>query len=114
MAARCRRNGRGGRARRTRGAELIEFTLAFLPLIALTFTLLDVAWSVFCKAALQYAVRAGVRRGITVTGAQAAASHSDLTAMVKDTVQRTSLGFLSGPGGLARIKVRYYQPPAPG
>jgi hypothetical protein len=29
-------------------------------------------------------------------------------------VQQRSLGLLKGSSGLARIKVRYYQPPAPG
>jgi hypothetical protein len=103
---------RGSRVRRTRGAELLEFTFVFLPLLAMTFVMLDIAWAVFVKATLQYAVRVGVRSGITITGAQA--GNSDLTTMVKGIVQSKSLGLLRGPTGLAKIKVHYFQPPAPG
>jgi Flp pilus assembly protein TadG len=105
---------RGPRARRSRGAELIEFTLVFLPLLCMTFVLLDTEWAIFVKATLQYAVRAGVRSGITITRVQTTAASSDLTAMVKAIVQSKSLGMLRGPGGLAKIKVHYFQPPAPG
>ena len=34
--------------------------------------------------------------------------------MVKTIVQQQSLGLLNGASGLAKIKVNYYQPPAPG
>jgi Flp pilus assembly protein TadG len=105
---------RSSRARRTRGAELLEFTFVFLPLLAMTTVLLDTAWAVFVKATLQYAVRAAVRSGITITGTQATAAGSDLTTMVKGIVQSKSLGLLSGSTGLAKIKVHYFQPPAPG
>src|SRR5215471_13739663 len=87
--------------RRCRGAEVIEFTLAFLPFLAMTFVLLDVAWAVFVKSTLQYAVRAGVRSGITITGTQAAAANSTLTAMVKSIVQQKALGILIGSSGLS-------------
>jgi Flp pilus assembly protein TadG len=105
---------RSSRARRTRGAELLEFTFIMIPLLAMTFVLLDTAWAVFVKATLQYAVRAAVRSGITITGTQATAANSDLTTMVKSIVQGKSLGLLRGTTGLAYIKVHYFQPPAPG
>jgi Flp pilus assembly protein TadG len=105
---------RGSRARRTRGAELIEFTIVFLPLLAMTAVLLDTAWAVFVKATLQYAVRTAVRQGITITGTQAKAANSDLTAMVKNVVQKHSLGLLRSTSNKAKIKVHYLQPPAPG
>jgi Flp pilus assembly protein TadG len=105
---------RSSRARRTRGAELLEFTLVFLPMMAMILVLLDIAWVVFSKATLQYAVRSAVRTGITITGTQATAAHSDLTSMVKDLVQQRSLGLLRGDTGRSKIKVHYFQPPAPG
>jgi Flp pilus assembly protein TadG len=92
----------------------MEFTLALLPFIAMTFMLFDVAWAVFVKSTLQYAVRTGVRNGITITGTQASAAHSNLTAMIKSIVQQNSLGILGGASGLSKIKVRYFQPPAEG
>ncbi len=102
------------RRRRCRGSELLEFTLVFLPLMAILLVLIDVAWAIFVRATLDYAVRAGVRSGITVTGAQASAAHSDLTSMVKSTVQGRSLGILRGTEGLAKVKVHYFQPPVDG
>lgn len=105
---------RSVRARRCRGTELIEFTLVLLPLLTVTFILLDISWAIFTRATLEFAVRAGVRTGITVTGTQATAAGSNLTAIVKGIVQRNSLGLLRGAAGLSAIKVHYYKPPPPG
>jgi len=111
-----RNNNQPGRRRasRRKGAEMLEFTLTFLPMIIMVFVLLDVAWSIFVKSTMQYAVRAGVRKGITITGTQATAAGTCVTEIVKATVQANSLGFLKGSSGLAKIKVNYLQPPAPG
>jgi Flp pilus assembly protein TadG len=103
---RCRRH------RGRKGSELVEFTFCFLPLLMMVFLLMDVSWAIFVKSSLQYAVRQGVRYGVTVTGTQAGGS--DLTTLVKTMVQNNSLGLLSGATGLAKIKVNYLQPPAPG
>jgi Flp pilus assembly protein TadG len=105
---------RRSRFHRRKGAEMLEFTLAFLPMIIMVFVLMDIAWSMFVKSTMQYAVRAGVRKGITITGAQATAAGTCLTDIVKATVQANSLGFLAGASGLAKIKVNYLQPPPPG
>jgi len=59
---------RKSRAVRCNGSELIEFTLAFLPMLAMVLFLLNVSWAIFVKSSLEYAVRAGLRYGITVTG----------------------------------------------
>jgi Flp pilus assembly protein TadG len=102
------------RRRSRRGAEVLEFTFALLPMLAMLLVLVDVAWAIFVRATLDYAVRAGVRSGITITGTQATNASSDLTTMVKTTVQQKSLGTLRGSDGYAKIKVRYFQPPAEG
>ena len=100
-----------------RGAETLEFTLALLPLLIMTFVLLDVAWAVFAKSTLAYAVRAGLRVGVTTTGTQAltggvGGTASDLTTMVKRAVQNNAAGLLAGATGLAKIQVHYFLPPA--
>jgi Flp pilus assembly protein TadG len=104
------------RKRRRKGAELLEFTLCLLPLLVILLFLLDVAWAAFVQSTLQYAVHAGVRYGITVTGTQA--KGSDLTTMVKQVVQANSLGILKASDtttdASARIKVFFLQPPDPG
>ena len=102
------------KSKRRRGAELLEFTFTFLPLMMMIIVLLDASWAIFVKSTLGFAVRSGVRLGITITGTQATAAGSNLTAMVKANVQSNSLGLLSGAAGLAKIKVNYLQPPAPG
>lgn len=93
--------------KRQRGAETIEFTLALIPYLAILAVLVDASWSIFAKATLQYAVRAGVRKGITITGTQATAAGESLTDIVKDTVQNSAIGFLNGDTGRAYIKVHY-------
>lgn len=97
-----------------KGAETLEFTLVFLPMMAMIILLLDAGWAIFVKSTLEYAVRAAVRTGITVTGTQASAAGSDLTTMVKGLVQQKSLGLLRGTSGLSHIKVHYFQPPPEG
>ena len=104
----------GARTARRKGAETLEFTLVFLPMIMMILVLLDISWAFFAKSTLTAAVRTGLRYGITITGAQAGAANSDLVAMVKNRVQQRSLGLLAGSAGLAKIKVHFYMPPAPG
>ena len=58
---------RGLRRRRSSGSQVLEFTFAFLPLLAFTFVLLDTAWAVMAKATVQRAVRMAVRSGVTLT-----------------------------------------------
>jgi Flp pilus assembly protein TadG len=102
------------RHRNQKGAEFIEFTYAFVPLLIFVFVILDIAWAVFAKSTLNYAVRMGVRTGITITGTQATAAGSNLVDMTKAVVQRNSLGMLAGSAGLAKIKVHFWKPPTPG
>jgi Flp pilus assembly protein TadG len=101
------------RRRRSRGAELMEFTLTFLPMLAFVTVIADTAWAIWAKATLQRAARLGVRVGVTLTAAQMN-NGACLTDTVKGTVQAYSFGLLSGNAGLALIKVNYFQPPAPG
>lgn len=89
----------------------MEFTLILLPMLAMILVLMDTAWAIFAKSSLQYAVRIGVRTGITITAAQVAQG-SSLTEVVKATVQQNSKGLLAGSDGLKLIKVNYFKPPA--
>jgi len=98
------------RRSRCRGAEVLEFTLVIVPLLAVTTVLVDTAWAVFAESTLQRAVRAGVRSGVTLTAPQMTTG-ACLTDTVKSVVQQNSMGLLSGPTGLAKIKVHYFLPP---
>ena len=95
------------RAKGRKGAESLEFTLVFLPMLAMILVLIDISWAVFAKSTLEYAVRTGVRSGITITGTQATAAGGCLTDMVKNTVKANSLGLLSDT---SKIRVNYYLP----
>lgn len=90
-----------------KGAELLEFTLAFLPLTAMIFLLLDASWAIYVKSTLAYAVHQGVRQGITIDSTQAAGS--TLTSLVKTIVQQNAQGLLPGTNGLSKIHVDYYR-----
>ena len=98
---------------RRRGAELVEFTLVLLPLLAMLFVFLDFAWIIFAQATVVRAVRVAVRTGITLTASQMV-NGACLTGTVKSIVQQNTLGFLQGTPGLAYIKVNEFLPPAPG
>lgn len=97
--------------RRRKGVQLIEFTLVMVPLLSMIFVLVDTSWAVYAKATLQRAVREGVRTGITLTSGDMV-SGACLTDTVKRIVQAKAFGFLAGSGGLSKIKVHYFEPPA--
>lgn len=95
------------RKRHERGAEIVEFSLVLLPMMAAITVMMDISWALFTKATLQRAVRVGVSAGTTLTGAQI--SSGCLTAAIKNVVQQNSFGLLSGSSGLSSIKVNYLQ-----
>ena len=101
---------RAARQKRSRGSELLEFTLVLLPMMAMITVLVDTAWAVYAESTLQRAVRIGVRQGVTLTAAQMNGS-ACLTDTVKGIVQTNSFGLLNGSSGLAKVKVNYYLPP---
>ena len=100
------------RRRRTRGSELLEFTLVVVPLLAMVTVLADTAWAIYAESTLQRAVRIGVRTGVTLTAGQMAGG-ACLTDTVKSVVQTNAFGLLNGATGLAKVKVNYYLPPLP-
>jgi hypothetical protein len=100
----CRRRLR---AARRKGQEVVEFGFIILPLFGFIFVTLDIAWTIFAQGTLQYAVRTGVRYGVTN---QDVPGGSSLTAEIKNLVQRSSLGLLAGASGREKIKVHYYKP----
>ena len=91
---------------RERGSQVVELALVLLPLCALVFLILDIAWAFYVKATLQNAVREGVRYAITsqtMTGLGQDAS-------IKAIVQQNAMGLLSGSSGAASIAIQYYLP----
>jgi Flp pilus assembly protein TadG len=96
------------------GAELVEFALVLLPLLFVTFLILDVSWVFFAQASLQYAAGTGVRYAITsnvMKDSQGKPMGQD--ASIKSIVQQNAMGFLDGQSGLDNITINYYSPSAP-
>src|ERR1022692_4457393 len=93
------------RRRGSQGAQLLEFTLNFLPFMVMIVVLVDTSWAIFAQATLQQAVRMAVRAGVTYTTAQVS---TNLTDTVKAYVQAHSVGLLNGATGKAYIKVHYF------
>jgi hypothetical protein len=97
-----RRPLRGSR----KGSEVVELCLVLLPMMALLFLFLDIAWAVFARSTLQNAVRSGARYAVTGT-TQAGTGHIN---SIKSVVQTNSIGILAGQKGLDAIQVRFYSP----
>ncbi|HEX3748533.1 MAG TPA: TadE/TadG family type IV pilus assembly protein [Bryobacteraceae bacterium] len=75
----------------------MEFTLVLLPMLGFTFLIIDVAWAVYTRSTLQYAVSQGVRYAVTsqtITGMGQRAS-------IQTVVQNASFGKLNQTSGAA-------------
>jgi len=88
------------------GSTLVEFSVALLPLMALLFFTLDVAWSIFERATLQHAVREGVRFAVTgqVIG------NSCLGSSIQQVVAQNSFGFIPASHASDYVTVNYLSP----
>jgi Flp pilus assembly protein TadG len=96
------------RRKQQKGAELVEFTLVMIPMFGILFLTLDLAWMLFARATLQYAVREGVR--YAVTGQTMTGLGQDDS--IRTVVQQSSMGILSGSGGASKIAITYFDPNA--
>lgn len=85
------------RGRSEKGAEVVEFALMLLPMLAFLFLVINVAWVIFTRACLQEAVREGVRYAIT--------GHPD--ASVQTYTQQHSFGAISQA---CSVQVQYFSP----
>jgi Flp pilus assembly protein TadG len=95
---------------------MIEFTLVLLPLLGFIFLLLDMGWTIYRRATLQFAVREGCRYAVTnQTQAlkDAGGNAYGLVDSVKWVVQNRAMGFLGSKAtdpAWATIQVRFYDP----
>ena len=92
------------RTQRQKGSAILEAALVYLPLMAISFAIIDYSLGIFVQAVLQNAVREGVRFAVTQ---QTGAGGQD--AAVLQTVQNNAFGFLSGANS-SYISVTYYSP----
>lgn len=92
------RLGAGGPPRhRQRGSQILELTLVLLPALMFLFLILDVAYAVYTKSTLQYAVAQGVRYAVT---SQTIGTMGQ-RASIQTIVQANSFGRLKATSGAA-------------
>jgi Flp pilus assembly protein TadG len=85
------------RRSRRKGSQILEFTLVLIPFLGFLFLILDVAWSVYSRATLQYAVAQGARYAVT----SQTMSGMGQRASIQTMVQKNAFGRLSGTSGAA-------------
>jgi len=98
------------RARSRSGSTLVETTLIILPLLAVLFGTFDVAFAIFVKNTVQYAVCQGVRYAITSQTLPGKGQDDS----IKSVVTNSSIGLLDvlSPThvGTDTISITYYNP----
>jgi len=105
------------RKRKQRGSQIVEFTLAFIPMLMFIFLILDVAWAVYTRATLQYAAAQGLRYAVTSQTMSVNGVALGQIDSIRTVVQRTAFGKL-GTGGASgadltgwnSIHVHFYLP----
>lgn len=90
-------NRPSSRRRRQRGSQILEYTLVLLPALGFLFLILDVAWAVYSRSTLQYAVAQGVRYAVT---SQTIGTMGQ-RASIQTVVQLNAFGRLNGTTGTA-------------
>ncbi len=92
---------------------MVEFTLTFLPFMGFMVVLLNMAWSIYTRSTLQFAVEQGVRYAVTSQTSGALGQ----VASIQAVVQKMSYGRLSSCGSppttltnpWCKIYVNWYQ-----
>jgi Flp pilus assembly protein TadG len=95
-----------GRRHRQRGAEILETALVIVPLLLLTFLMLDLSMVIFLRSTFQHAVREGVRYAITGQNTTGPCQDDSVKAVVK----QNAIGFLSPTVPAATIHVHFMSP----
>ena len=85
------------RRHRQRGSEILEFTLVLMPMLMCMFLILDIAWAVYSRSTLQYAVGQGIRYAVT----SQTIGTMGLRASVQTVVQENAFGRLNSTAGAA-------------
>ncbi|MEO8369851.1 MAG: TadE/TadG family type IV pilus assembly protein [Candidatus Solibacter sp.] len=95
---------------RRRGSVMVESALAFLPMIAVLFGVLDVSIAIFVKNTVQFAVCQGVRYAVTSQTMNGLGQDDS----IKTVVQGYTVGLLDSLSpdhvGKNRISITYYDP----
>ncbi len=88
---------------RERGSEPVEATLVIVPMLLITFLLLDLSMVIFLRTTMQEAVREGVRYAITGQNSPGPCQDDSIKSIVKTH----ALGFLKNSPASGTIHVQF-------
>ena len=94
------------RKSRESGSQVVEATFVIIPLLLMTFMMLDLSMVIFVRTTLQEAVREGDRYAIT--GQNSVGPCQDDS--IKAVVQRHAQGFLNSTTAASTIHVQFVNP----
>lgn len=95
-------------ARSRRGNALLEGALSFLPLMLLTFGMIDMSMWLFVRGTVQSAAREAVRFGITYNTTYGGQSCSTQTVCAKKVLVANGLGFINANNVDQYVTINYY------
>ena len=96
----------GKRKSRESGSQVMEATFVIIPLLLMTFLMLDLSMVIFVRTTMQEAVREGARYAIT--GQNTFGTCQDDS--IKAVVQYHALGFLKPSSAASTIHVQFVNP----
>lgn len=94
------------RKSRESGSQVVEATFVIIPLLLMTFMMLDLSMVIFVRTTLQEAVREGDRYAITGQNSVGPCQDDSIKAVVK----RHALGFLNSTTAASTIHVQFVNP----
>jgi Flp pilus assembly protein TadG len=95
------------RKSRESGSQVMEATFVIVPMLLMTFLMLDLSMIVFMRTTMQEAVREGDRFAIT---GQLLSGYTYQDDSIKAIVQKYALGFLNSTTAAATIHVQFVDP----
>src|SRR5580704_16720958 len=95
------------RKSRESGSQVVETTLVIVPMMLMTFLMLDLSMVIFLRTTMQEAVREGDRFAIT---GQTVPGYSCQDDSIKYIVKHYALGFLNSTTAAATIHVQFVNP----
>jgi Flp pilus assembly protein TadG len=88
-----------------KGAEIVEFGLVIIPLLAFVLLIVDIAWVLFAQSTLQHAVSEGVR--YAVTSQTMAGKRQD--ASIDAVIINNAFGFVTA-ATVSNVAINYFNP----
>lgn len=95
-----------GKRSRERGSQLVEASLLIVPMLLMTYLMLDLSMVVFLRTTMQEAVREGARYAITAQNTTGPCQDDSIKAVVKTY----ALGYLKSTTAAATMHVQFINP----